>query len=124
MGLAALLLYIAGFAVGLGPIFWLMISEIYPLRIRGPAMSVATIANWSFNFAVSFTFLTVVGALGKPGAFWLYAGLAVLALAFFWWLVPETKDQTLEEIEQELDTDVDEAEPPGRGSAEKKRQRA
>jgi len=123
LGLAALLLYIAGFAIGLGPVFWLMISEIYPLAIRPAAMSAATVTNWTFNFAVSFTFLSLVSALGKPGAFWLYAGFAVLAILFFWRFVPETKDRSLEEIEQELGTDVDEAEAPAH-SASREAQRA
>jgi len=124
LGLAALLLYIAGFAIGLGPIFWLMISEIYPLAIRPAAMSVATVTNWTFNFAVSFTFLTVVSALGRPGAFWLYAGFSVLAILFFWRFVPETKDQTLEEIEQELGSDTDEAEAPRHGAKRPEAQKA
>ena len=124
LGLAALLLYIAGFAIGLGPIFWLMISEIYPLAIRPAAMSVATVTNWTFNFAVSFTFLTVVSALGRPGAFWLYAGFSVLAILFFWRFVPETKDQTLEEIEQELGSDTDEAEAPRHGAKRPEAQQA
>jgi hypothetical protein len=48
----------------LGPVFWLMISEIYPLKVRGVAMSVATVANWGFNLAVAVTFLTLIGVLG------------------------------------------------------------
>ena len=124
LGLAALLLYIAGFAVGLGPVFWLMISEIYPLSIRPPAMSAATVTNWAFNFAVAFTFLTVVSGLGKSGAFWLYAGFGVLAILFFWRFVPETKGRTLEEIEQEVGGDVDEAEAPRHGAKRREAQRA
>jgi sugar porter (SP) family MFS transporter len=124
LGLAALLLYIAGFAIGLGPIFWLMISEIYPLAIRPAAMSLATVTNWTFNFAVSFTFLTVVSALGKSGAFWLYAGFGILAILFFWRFVPETKDRSLEEIEQELGSDTDEAEAPRHGTRRPETQRA
>ncbi|HEY7196376.1 MAG TPA: sugar porter family MFS transporter [Gaiellaceae bacterium] len=119
MALAALLLYIAGFAVGLGPVFWLMISEIFPLAIRGPAMSVSTVANWAFNFAVSFTFLTLVGGIGKDGVFWLYAGIGVLALLFFWTRVPETRKRTLEEIEQELGAETDEVGSP---QSEKRRE--
>jgi sugar porter (SP) family MFS transporter len=117
MALAALLLYIAGFAIGLGPVFWLMISEIFPLAVRGPAMSVCTVANWAFNFGVSFTFLTLVSALGRDGAFWLYAGIAVLAIVFFWARVPETKGRTLEDIERDLGADAGDgkrkAEPAG-----------
>jgi sugar porter (SP) family MFS transporter len=123
LGLAALILYIAGFAIGLGPVFWLMISEIYPLAIRPAAMSLATVTNWTFNFAVSFTFLTLVGGLGKSGAFWLYAGFGILAILFFWKFVPETKDRTLEEIEQELGTETDEAEAPAHGARQEEPQR-
>ena len=60
--LIALVAYIASFAIGLGPVFWLMISEIFPLHLRSPAMALCTVANWAFNFLVSFTFLSLVGA--------------------------------------------------------------
>ena len=73
MALACLLLYIAGFAIGLGPVFWLLISEIYPLRVRGSAMAVATLFNWAVNFGVSYTFLTLINTITKAGAFWFYA---------------------------------------------------
>jgi sugar porter (SP) family MFS transporter len=102
IALASLLVFIAGFAVGLGPVFWLMIAEIYPLKIRGPAMSVATVANWGANFLVSFTFLTLTGAISREGVFWLYGGIGIVAILFFAKLVPETKDKSLEQIEQEL----------------------
>ncbi len=97
-----LLLFIASFAVGLGPVFWLMISEIYPLGVRSRAMSIATIANWTANFFVSYYFLQLVNLIGKDGTFWLYAGFGVLAVAYFAWRVPETKDKSLEEIEWDL----------------------
>ena len=67
MVLDFMLLHIAGFAIGLGPVFWLLISEIYPLRMRGPAMAVATLFNWALNFGVSFTFLSWIQALCRPG---------------------------------------------------------
>jgi len=94
--------YIASFAISLGPIAWLIIAEIYPLKIRGRAMSLATAANWGFNLLVAATFLTIVQKLGKPGAFWLYAGLTVLAAIFCWLFIPETKGHTLENIEEHL----------------------
>jgi len=94
--------YIASFAVSLGPIFWLIIAEIYPLRIRGRAMSLATVANWGFNLIVASTFLTLVNALGKSGVFWLYAVIALAGIGFCYLFVPETKGQTLEKIEQHL----------------------
>ena len=63
---AGLLIYTGSFAVGLGPVFWLMIAEIYPLRIRGQAMSVAAIANWGANFVVTISFLTLLNAIAAP----------------------------------------------------------
>jgi Sugar (and other) transporter len=57
------------FAIGLGPVFWLLISEIYPLTIRGAAMSVATIANWAANFVVTISFLSIKNAIGGMGYF-------------------------------------------------------
>ena len=102
LALASLIVYIASFAVGLGPVFWLMIAEIFPLKIRSAAMSVCTVANWGFNFLVAFTFLQLISTAGKGGTFFIYAGLGVLALIFFAWMVPETKGRSLEEIESDL----------------------
>jgi sugar porter (SP) family MFS transporter len=102
VGLLALLVFIASFAIGLGPVFWLMISEIFPLGIRSKAMSVCTVANWLFNFLVSYFFLSLVSGIGRPGTFWIYAGFGVLAVVVFALRVPETKDRSLEEIERQL----------------------
>ena len=74
IAVASLMVYVGSFAVGLGPVFWLMLSEIYPLRIRGRAMSVGTVANWSANLIVALSFLTLTQVLGKPATFWLYGG--------------------------------------------------
>jgi sugar porter (SP) family MFS transporter len=109
LALACLLVYIMGFAVGLGPVFWLMIAEIFPIQMRGPAMAVCTMFNWGLNFAISYTFLTLVGAITKQGTFWLYAFFGVCALVFFITLVPETKDRSLEEIQSDLGADTDAA---------------
>ncbi len=109
LALACLLTYIMGFAVGLGPVFWLMISEIFPLQMRGPAMAVCTMFNWGFNFAISYTFLTLTSAITKQGTFWLYAGFGVAAVVFFVTVVPETKDRSLEQIQSELGADADAA---------------
>jgi len=102
LALVSLVVYIAGFAVGLGPVFWLMISEIFPLRIRGPAMATSTVANWSVNFLISFTFLSLVSAISRAGTFWLYAVLGIAAMVVFKRTVPETKGRSLEGIEDEL----------------------
>ena len=105
LALVCLIAYIASFAVGLGPVFWLMISEIFPLKVRSPAMSLSTVGNWSANFLVSSFFLTLVGAISREGTFWLYAGFGVLALIFFLARVPETKGRSLEEIASDLGAD-------------------
>lgn len=95
----SLMVYIGFFAIGMGPVFWLIIAEIYPLKLRAVAMSVATVANWAANFVVALTFLTLAGTLGKAGIFWLYAAMGVITWLFVWRLVPETKGKTLEEVE-------------------------
>jgi MFS family permease len=93
--------YVACFAIGLGPVFWLMISEIYPLKIRGRAMGIATVANWGSNLLVAMTFLSLLRSLGRPWTFWLYALVGVAGWIFVARMVPETKGKTLEQIEAE-----------------------
>jgi len=95
----SLMLYVGFFAVGLGPVFWLVLSEIYPLRIRGRAMSVGTVANWSANLIVAVSFLTLTHSLGKAVTFWLFGVISIAAWLFAFFLVPETKGKTLEQIE-------------------------
>ncbi|MEU5877927.1 sugar porter family MFS transporter [Spirillospora sp. NPDC047279] len=102
LALVALLVYIASFAVGLGPVFWLMISEIFPLAVRGRAIAVCSLFNWAANFLVSYYFLQLIEAIGRSWTFWLYAGLSVAGIVFFVTRVPETRNRTLEEIEREL----------------------
>jgi sugar porter (SP) family MFS transporter len=97
-----LLIYTGSFAIGLGPVFWLLIAEIYPLKIRGAAMSVASMANWAANFVVTVSFLTLLSAIGGAGAFFLFGFLTLVALAYFWKKVPETKGRSLQEIERDL----------------------
>ena len=100
LAVVSLMAYVAFFAIGLGPVFWLLISEIYPLKARGLAMSIVTDVNWGFNLIVAFTFLTLVQSLGFSGTFWIYAVVGIGALIFTYLYVPETKDRTLEEIEE------------------------
>jgi sugar porter (SP) family MFS transporter len=97
-----LLVYTGSFAIGLGPVFWLLIAEIYPLTIRGAAMSVASMANWAANFVVTVSFLTLLNAIGGVGVFFLYGFLTLVALAYFWRKVPETKGRSLQQIERDL----------------------
>src|SRR5205823_13300673 len=90
---------VAAFAISLGPIFWLLIAEIYPLKIRGLAEGTAATFNWWSNFIVSLTFLTLVEKLGASSTFLLYALASVGSWLFAYYLVPETKGRTLEQIE-------------------------
>lgn len=117
LALVCLIVYIGSFAVGLGPVFWLMISEIFPLRVRSAAMSVCTVANWAFNFAISFTFLSLVSAITRTGTFWLYAGIGIIAFVFFLLRVPETKGRTLEQIEQDLGASANRRQRPRSAAA-------
>ncbi|WP_226483123.1 sugar porter family MFS transporter [Natrinema amylolyticum] len=98
----SLMLYVAFFAIGLGPVFWLLISEIYPMEVRGTAMGVVTVVNWAGNLLVSLTFLRLIDVVGQTGTFWLYGALSLLALVFCYRLVPETKGRSLEAIEADL----------------------
>ncbi|MCL4403107.1 MAG: sugar porter family MFS transporter [Acidobacteria bacterium] len=91
---------VAAFAVGMGPGVWVVMAEIFPTRIRGRAMSIATISLWSACVALTFTFLSLVRAISITGAFWLYASLCVVTFVFVWRVVPETKGKSLEEIEK------------------------
>jgi len=99
VAVVSMMLYVASFAISLGPIFWLLISEIYPLRVRSSAEGLSATFNWASNLVVSLTFLTLLQTIGTSRTFWLYAVLAVGAWIFSYYLAPETKGRTLEEIE-------------------------
>lgn len=112
LAVVCLVAYVASFAIGMGPIFWPLIAEIYPQHVRGEAMSVATASNWVANFAVAQTFPLLIAGIGSAATFWVYAGLGVLAIWFAITLVPETKDRTLEDLEAELVGAGDAEAPP------------
>ena len=107
VAIGSLMAYVASFAISLGPIFWLLNAEIYPLSVRSKAAGIGTMANWTFNFIVSLTFLLLIEELGRSGAFWFYAAVGVLTLIFCWKLVPETKGKHLEDIQAEFQARVD-----------------
>lgn len=92
---------LACFAMSLGPVTWVILSEIFPNRIRGAAVSVSVSALWIACFALTFTFPALNAALGPAGTFWLYSGICVIGFLFVLRRVPETKGKTLEEIERE-----------------------
>ena len=96
----SVVLYIMFFAVSLGPLGWLLISEVYPLRVRGIGSSIGALSNWTFNAIVTFTFLTLLRTLSPAGAFWAYALIGILGLIWGRKFIPETKGVSLEEIEE------------------------
>lgn len=102
VAIAALCVFVGSFAIGLGPVFWLLIAEIYPLRVRGSAMSIAGVANWLANFVVAISYLSILSGIGKPATFWLLAGLSVISYIFMRRRVPETKGRPLTEIEADI----------------------
>jgi SP family galactose:H+ symporter-like MFS transporter len=100
LAVISMMAYVASFAISLGPIFWLLISEIYPLKIRNSAEGMAATFNWGSNLVITLTFLTLVEQLGPSWTFWLYGLSAVAAWIFSYYFAPETKGRTLEEIEE------------------------
>lgn len=103
-GLPMLLLVLAAigaYAMSLAPVTWVVISEIFPNRIRGAAMSVAVAALWIACFILTYTFPLLNASLGAAGTFWLYAAICFAGFVFIWAKLPETKGKTLEQIENE-----------------------
>jgi SP family xylose:H+ symportor-like MFS transporter len=90
---------LACFAMTLGPVTWVLISEIFPNSVRGAAVSIAVSALWIACFALTYTFPILNGALGPANTFWLYAAICFIGFAFVVAAVPETKGKTLEQIE-------------------------
>jgi SP family xylose:H+ symportor-like MFS transporter len=104
-GLPLLLLTLCAigfYALSLAPVTWVLISEIFPNRIRGTAVSVSVSALWSASFVLAFTFPILNRALNSSGVFWVYASICSIGLLFIYLRVPETKGRALEEIEREL----------------------
>jgi SP family arabinose:H+ symporter-like MFS transporter len=99
--LLGIVAYTAAFAMAMGPISWILCSEIFPNKVRGRAMSVATFVIWSSCYIVAQTFpmLRDSPAVGPAITFWIYGAISLLSFAFALWMVPETKGRTLEEIE-------------------------
>jgi SP family sugar porter-like MFS transporter len=93
---------IACYAMSLAPVTWVLLSEIFPNRIRGAAMSVATFSLWAACFILTYTFPLLNRALGASGTFWLYGFICVAGFLFILRRLPETKGKSLEEIEHQL----------------------
>lgn len=98
--LVALVVFIASFAFSLGPVVWTVINEIFPNRVRGRAVAVATAANWGSAWLVSQFFLTLIDSIGNSATFYLFGGFSVVAYVWIWKTVPETKGRSLEQIQE------------------------
>ncbi|GER50529.1 major facilitator superfamily protein [Striga asiatica] len=102
VAVAALLVYVGCYQLSFGPIGWLMISEIFPLRLRGRGLSIAVLINFGANALVTFAFSPLMELLGVAILFFIFGGIAILSLIFIFFIIPETKGLTLEEIEAKL----------------------
>ncbi|KAE9451749.1 hypothetical protein C3L33_16292, partial [Rhododendron williamsianum] len=102
MAVVSLLLYVGCYQLSFGPIGWLMISEIFPLRMRGRGLSIAVLVNFGANAIVTFAFSPLKELLGAGILFFIFGGIAVASLFFIYFIVPETKGLSLEEIEAKL----------------------
>ena len=100
--LALVVLAIACYAMSLAPVTWVVLSEIFPARVRGVAMAVSTFFLWAASFVLTYTFPSLNEAVGAAGAFWLYGAICVAGFLFIRARLPETKGKTLEELEHEL----------------------
>lgn len=98
LAVGSMCLFIAGFAVGWGPIPWLLMSEIFPLHVKGVATGVCVLTNWFMAFLVTKEFNSIMEILRPYGAFWLTAAFCILSVLFTLTFVPETKGRTLEQI--------------------------
>jgi sugar porter (SP) family MFS transporter len=98
----AFFFYTGSFGIGLGPVFWLLISEIYPVDVRGQAMSLATMTNWGANFIVTISFLTLLSVIHASGTFFLFSFLAIFAVVYTIMRIPETRGESLPQIERDL----------------------
>ena len=97
--LGLILVYVAAFAISLGPVVWVLLSEIFPSRVRGRATAIASMALWAADYAVSQSFPPLLNAAGPAGTYWIFGALSLLTVLFTWKFVPETKGKSLEEME-------------------------
>ncbi|KAK3200382.1 hypothetical protein Dsin_023797 [Dipteronia sinensis] len=102
VAVVGVMVYIGSFSVGAGPVPWVIMSEIFPINVKGTAGSLVTLVNWFGSWAVSYSFFYLF-TWSSWGVFFLYAFVCVMAILFTIVLVPETKGRTLEEIQASID---------------------
>lgn len=109
VSIVSLFLYLASFSPGMGPQPWTVNSEIYPLHLRGTAASLSTTANWVANYAVSAVFLTTTESNeGKVATYFVIAMFCIMAFIFIYYLLPETKEKSIDEIVLMLNPNLEE----------------
>ena len=102
LSLVSLLVFVAFFSLGWGPLPWLITAEVLPVRAKSLGGGLATASNWFFAFLTTKEFEDLESVLDEFGAFWLFAGITLVGVLFVFFLVPETRGRSLEEIEAEF----------------------
>lgn len=100
LAVMSIVLYIVFIAISLAPLGWLLISEVFPLSVRGIGMSIGSLAHWGFNAIIAFTFLKLINTIGIASTFWFYSLICLIGLVWGYYYIPETKGKSLEEIEK------------------------
>ncbi|XP_041744666.1 solute carrier family 2, facilitated glucose transporter member 10 isoform X1 [Coregonus clupeaformis] len=100
--LLCMMAVVSAYSVGFGPMTWLILSEIFPAAVRGRAFAFTNCFNWAANLIVTFSFLNVINVIGLSGTFLSYGLIGVGAVVFFYFMLPETKGKSLEQIDREL----------------------
>lgn len=101
--IVAICAYVAFFSVGFGPVGWVLASEVFPLRVRAQAMGAAIVLNRTVGGTIALTFLSMSKAMTPAGVMLMFGGLVACSIAFVYWIVPETKGKSLEELSRSLD---------------------
>lgn len=99
---ALVVLAIACYAMSLGPVTWVLLSEIFPGKVRGIAVATSTFALWMGSFTLTYSFPFLNQGLGTYGTFWIYTAICALGFVYFYRVLPETKGKSLEELENKL----------------------
>ena len=97
--LGGILIFVAAFAMAMGPVSWIVNAEIFPTKLRGRAMAISIFLLWLACYLVSQTFPMLLEAIGPSKTFWVYGGCSLLSFLFVLLMIPETKGKTLEEIQ-------------------------
>jgi MFS family permease len=102
LAVAAFVLFTNTFSATWGPVLWVMLAEIFPLAIRGSAMAIATLFNWLTAFLVGLTFPGLTALAGAGTVYLAYAAACAVIIPIVWWMVPETKERSLESLEAQF----------------------